>query len=35
MEDFQVTPEEVCKLMQPKDELAEGILMYEAKYLAH
>ena len=35
MNEHEITAEEVCSLVEPKTELAEGILKYQSKYLSH
>ena len=35
MNEQDMTPEEVCSLVEPKSELAQGILKYQSKYLSH
>ena len=35
MNETEITAEEVCSLVEPKTELAQGILKYQSKYLSH
>ena len=35
MNETEITAEEVCSLVEPKSEVAKGILKYQSKYLSH
>lgn len=35
MNEIQITSDEITKVLQPKNEISQSILKYEAKYLAH